>query len=252
MPFLRKPVVNYLLNAPSAGSALDITGSGSQPETSQLVTAESAEPFVHAAAYVTPLAPSSETPQSRALTALLATTTQQSHSNDGFDQLEGGYGAFPMVKLEGGDIFRINGDLLGTEVSVAMIRVRSLYLWKDRESADDSLARLAWSYDNLTSTREENLKEIVTKWQEEGYQPVMRRYAEVLAEIMDGVWSGQLVILSISPQSVPRLFAYRETLQLQRHLQIPQVITRIFVGEPIKSRGISFRPWAFEFLREVQ
>jgi hypothetical protein len=69
---------------------------------------------------------------------------------------------------------------------------------------------------------------------------------------MDGGWSGQLVILSISPQSVPRLFAYRETLQLQRHLQIPQVITRIFVGEPIKSRGISFRPWAFEFLREVQ
>lgn len=252
MSLLRKPSVNYLLKTPSAGPALDITGSGSQPETSQVVTAESAEPLVHTAGYVTPLPPSSETPLSRALTALLATTTQQLHSNDGFDQLEGGYGAFPIVKLEGGDIFRINGDLLGTEFSVAMIRVRSLFLWKDRESAEDSLARFAWSYDNLTSTREENLKEIVTKWQEEGYQPVMRKYAEVLAEIMDGVWSGQLVLLSISPQSVPRLFAYRETLQMQRHLQIPQVITRIFVGESIKSRGISFRPWGFEFVREVE
>ncbi len=252
MTLLKKPVVNYVLKAPSTAPAADLTGSGSQPETSQLVTAESAEPIVHASEYVTPLAALSETPQAKALAGLMAAPYQRAHSNDGFDELESGYGAFPTVKLEKGDIFRINGDLLGTEFSVAMIRVRSLYLWKDQEFTDDGMGRLAWSYDNLTSTREENLKDLISLWQDEGFHPISRKYAEVLAEIMDGFWSGQMVILSVSPESVPRLFAYRETLQLQRHLQIPQVITRIFVGEPIKSRGISFRPWAFEFLREVQ
>lgn len=252
MSLLRKPVVNYLLNAPSAGPAIDITASGSQPETSQTLTAASAEPMGHAAGNDMPFAPSSETPHSRALTAILATTKQKAPSNDGFDELEGGYGAFPTVKLEGGDIYRINGDLLGTEFSAAIIGVRPIFLWKDRESADDSVGRVAWSYDNLTSTREENLRDLIRLWQDEGFHPTSRKYVEVLAEIMDGAWSGQLVILSISPQSVLRLFAYRDTLQLQKHLQIPQVITRVFVGEPIKSRGISFRPWAFEFLREVE
>ena len=252
MSLLRKPVVNYLLNAPSAGPAIDITASGSQPETSQTLTAASAEPMEHAAGVDMSLAPSSETPLSRALTALLATTTQKAPSNDGFDELEGGYGAFPTVKLERGDIFRIDGDKLGTEFLVTIIGVRPIFLWKDRESADDSVGRVAWSYDNLTSTREENLKDLISLWQDEGFHPTSRKYVEVQAEIMDGVWSGHLVILSISPQSVPRLYAYRETLQLQRHLQIPQVVTRVFVGEPIKSHGISFRPWAFEFLREVE
>jgi hypothetical protein len=94
-----------------------------------------------------------------------------------------------MVKLDGGDVYRIDGEILGTEFQVRMIRVRYIFLWKGRDPRDDGIPRLVWSYDNLTTTREENLSDILRVWRAEGDEPIPRKYAEVMAEIQDGVWS---------------------------------------------------------------
>ena len=121
--------------------------------------------------------------------AVIPADSQRPPSNDGFEDLEAGYGAFPMVKLDGGDVYRIDGEILGTEFQVRMIRVRYIFLWKGRDPRDDGIPRLVWSYDNLTTTREENLSDILRVWRAEGDEPIPRKYAEVMAEIQDGVWS---------------------------------------------------------------
>ena len=249
MSMLKKPEVNFL-NRSFVSSSNEQSDSGVQLLSSRIrsgATADRANSDGGPDSLTTPTGY-----HHPGIQPVLPTDFQQPPSNDdGFDDLRAGYGAFPVVRLDGSNVYRIDGEVLGTEFLVNMFKVRPIYLWKDRETVDDSMARLAWSYDNLTTTREENLKEIISVWRAEGYPPIARKYAEVMAEIQDGAWAGKLVVLSVSPQSVGRLHAYRETVQFQKCLRIPEVITRIFVGEPIKTRSITYRPWAFEFLREV-
>lgn len=72
-----------------------------------------------------------------------------------------------------------------------------------------------------------------------------------MAEIQAGAWAGKLVTLNIPPQSKLRLGGYKEMLRLQKQLQIPEVITSLFVDKPVTTKGNTFRPWGFEFIEEV-
>lgn len=173
----------------------------------------------------------------------------QSHDN-GFDDLESGYGSFPTVKLDG-DQFFIDNEPLGTHFQAAILSVKKKFLWKATEMMDAPETQLRWSYDNITTTKGEPLISMVSRWQAEGYLPRQYEFCEAKAEILEGIWAGRLVVLNIPPQSKLRLAGYKEMLRLQRHLQIPEVISKIFVDKPVTAKGNTFRPWGFEFIQEV-
>ena len=170
--------------------------------------------------------------------------------DNGFDDLESGYGSFPTVKLDG-DQFFIDNEPMGKEFQAVILSVKKKFIWKATEMMDAPEKQLRWSYDNMNTTKGEPLISVVSRWQAEGYLPRHNELCEAMAEIQAGAWVGKLVVLNIPPQSKLRLGGYKEVLQMQKHMQIPEVITRVFVDKPVTTKGNTFRPWGFDFVQEV-
>lgn len=181
---------------------------------------------------------------------LVLPTPYQPPAGDGFDELNAGFGAFPTVKLDGGQ-FSIEQQTMGTEFEANILSIKKLFIWQLEDGDHQHDNQFVRSYDNLSTTCGRSLRDVMLAWQAKGHRPKQREMTEALTEIQSGVWQGQLVTLSIPPRSASRLAAYAEVLQRRNRLRVPEVITRISVGDLITTKTGVFHHWTFEFLQEV-
>lgn len=173
--------------------------------------------------------------------------------DDGFDDLTPGFGALPRVKMEAGH-FWCDSERVGTEFVAQFIQSKKVFIWRDRRADAPGEAKAAWSNDGVTCQNGLTVEEVRAKWVRDG-QPaeehVMRETREVIAMVLTGPMKDKVVQLSIPQQSVNKMAGYRGQLLATRGRRIPDVLTRVHVGEPIKTKQGSFTPWAFEYAGEL-
>lgn len=180
--------------------------------------------------------------------------------NDGFDDLDGdvGYGSFPRVKLDSGT-FWMDDQTIGTEFVCNIFYIRNQYIWR-MDDGDDDDADVVWTYDDISqnpnalTTRGEPLGDILADWRAQGHNPTRRDIYEASATIIGGQYDGALVLLSIPPTSKPRFAGYKVKVHQLMRTRIPNVLTKVSAGSPIKSKKGSrtFQPWTFEFAGAYQ
>lgn len=167
-------------------------------------------------------------------------------ANDGFDDLDTGFGSFPRVKLDG-NVFKIDSEKLGTEFIANLFQVRAVFVYRDRKATDGS-AKVAYTYDHVLTTKGERLEMILNQWKSDGVlTPEIEERTEAAATILEGPHAGMVVMLSIPKQSSKKLAGYRDILKHTKGRRVPQVRTRVFVGDSISTGSTSFTPWAFEY-----
>ena len=171
------------------------------------------------------------------------------HNDDGFDDIEAGYGAFPMVKLDSG-MFYIDNEKLGTEFTAHMFQSRKIFMYR-AGTAGSKDAVVAYSYDHQYTCSGSALASILREWESEGLVPECEERREVAATITSGDHAGEIVLLSVPPTGATKLAGYRDRLKQSRGLRPSQVITRIKAGEPIKTKNNTFIPWTFEYVQPV-
>ncbi|MFN5746604.1 MAG: hypothetical protein ACK443_11040 [Methylococcaceae bacterium] len=210
--------------------------------------------------------PEALVPSAIALAAATAATTPQLFTpavslpvstlqdfEDGFDDAETDFGAFPRIKLDNGWFWNGN-EKIGTSFSAHMCKMRKVYIYNDRQREHPTdITETAYTYDNVYTTKGVLLESVFAEWKAKGHHaPILRVNAIVTSLIKDGPYAGQVVELSVAKQSIPKLAGYRDSLYLTRGKRISQVITRVKVGEPIKtSSGTTFTPWAFEYVEDL-
>lgn len=170
-----------------------------------------------------------------------------SSSDGGFDQLETGYGSFSHITLQT-SVFELDGETMGSEFEANLSQSRPIYVFRDRKASDNS-ARVVYSYDKVTSNSGEPLAPIFQQWRNEGYdEPLMETRTEAVALVLSGPFAGQIALCSIPKTGTEKLAGYRIILERTKGRKIPDVITRVFAGSPVKLKsGGNFIPWNFEF-----
>lgn len=167
-------------------------------------------------------------------------------TDDGFGQIEAvSFGAYPRVKLDNG-MFWFDAERLGQEFMAQFVQKRDVMVYRDTADGNDKQAQVFWTSDNQFTHKGEDVASILNKWRAAGKNPTMRVTAEVVAIIQSGPHAGKFATLSIPAQSRNKLHGYNNILLTQFGKKASQVITRVFVGDLVKSGQTSFTPWAFE------
>lgn len=182
----------------------------------------------------------------------LPVQASQGHFNDGFDDLdeELGFGSFSRIKLDSG-IFWLDDQKFGTSFNCNIFQVRKVYIHRSKEQGDD--AQAVWCYEdfdqnpNAMTTNGEPVASVLSRWRAEGHDPVKRITYEAAATIVGGEHDGQIATLSIPQASTKKFAGYSKVMTMTKGLRVPQVITKVSVGDPIKSGTRSFQPWVFEY-----
>lgn len=167
--------------------------------------------------------------------------------DDGFDSIEVNFSSYPRVKLEAGK-FWAGTENLGDQFTAQLAQVRKVYVVRDRADQNDKGGRAIWTHDGETTTQGLSVAAIKAKWASEGFtDPVTRETGEGVALIKDGKMAGRMVMLSIPQQSMAKLAGYHNELKLSRGLRASQVLTRVYVSEPVKASSGTFTPWGFAY-----
>lgn len=182
----------------------------------------------------------------------LPVQASQGHFNDGFDDLDDelGFGSFSRIKLDAG-IFWLDDQKFGTSFNCNIFQVRKVYIHRSMEQGDD--AQAVWSYEdfdqnpNAMTTNGEPVASVLSRWRAEGHDPVKRITYEAAATIIGGEHDGHIATLSIPQASTKKFAGYSKVMTMTKGLRVPQVVTKVSVGDPIKSGSRSFQPWVFEY-----
>lgn len=169
--------------------------------------------------------------------------------DDGFSRIQSvGFGAYPRVKLETGH-FWLDNDRFGTEFIAQFLKQRPVFVYRPTNTErmpNGDRVPVVWSYDQVFSTKGEDLATLLAAWRAEGFAPMVKEQAEVVAILHAQGHQGKVVLLSIPPQSVARLRGYANVCLAVHGRKATQLLTRVKAGEPIKSGSTSFVPWTFE------
>lgn len=169
------------------------------------------------------------------------------NADDGFDDIEVTFSSYPRVKLEAGK-FWAGTENLGDAFTAHIAAIRRVYVIRDREDQNDKDGRAIWSYDGVTTTMHQSVAAIKAQWAKEGFRdPVTRETGEACALIKDGKMAGRMVMLSIPQQSMAKLSGYHNELKLSRGMRASQVLTRVYVSDPVKAKSGTFTPWGFAY-----
>lgn len=155
------------------------------------------------------------------------------------------FGIFPTVTLTNDLKFTLStGGDLGSVFVCQIHEGRKKYLYSNGLPMGDKSSEVAYSYDQKTSSKDEPLDGILSRWRSQGWTPTMKTYMELVCKLPEG----RVVLLSVPPSSISRFTAFvAETI----HSQIPVAMAqcRVSVGEKVMNVSVPFHPMKFELLR---
>lgn len=169
-------------------------------------------------------------------------------SDDDLSQLDlTGYGVFPTVTLDKGE-FECDSELeFDKEFDCVIQQFQEKFFYSSKVS--DSDHEFFYTLDKDVTTSGESIDEVTQQWKEEGRPAhTIKKYLQVLVQIVGGDNDGRLVLLSISPSSVAKFSGYvAGELAAVRRVHYKHAVTTVRVGEKITKAKFPFRPWAFSF-----
>ena len=172
-------------------------------------------------------------------------------ANDGFDGLDMGFGAFPMVALQNtGDFTSSGGWELGTEFDCVVMSSKNKYICKTKGTTEDD-EDFFYSYDKVVTTTGEPFETKTEEWKEKGWGYEWKDYLEVSGQIHGGDHGGELILLSIPKTSIARFSGYLASIKLKHGCSPSEVITRIYRGDKVTKSKYPFFPWAFKVVGKV-
>lgn len=170
----------------------------------------------------------------------------------GFEGLDIGFGSFPVIRLQDQSFSTSDGDVIGSTFLCVVHASRTKWLYKADDSKDTD--DFVYSYDQQYTTAGRPIEEVTAEWEAKGFtEPVWKKYIDVTAQMVDANTRslGNVVILSVPNNSVPRLTGYLTTILLGQRLQPNEVITQVMPGQRVTSAKKPFYPWAFKLYCRV-
>lgn len=170
----------------------------------------------------------------------------------GFEGLDVGFGTFPIVRLQDQTFSTNEEEVLGHEFWCCIHGSRVKWLLKKEDN--NTTSDFVYSHDQVTTTTGQSIEEVMAEWRAAGFDaPVWKKYLDITAQRYDANSRtlGQIVILSVPSNSVPRLTGYLTTLKVGHGLMPNQVITHVHLGPRVTQAVKPFYPWAFKMYAPV-
>lgn len=248
---LKKPAAN-------AAQETEETNDAIEGEVVETETTATAEPVAETApeAEKTEAASESATSTSTEVATQSNTTTAMAPAGmggsvheEGFAEVDLGFGAFPMITLPGEGVFMLDDEDIGKEVNGQIMGSRLKFVYRNSDDEDT----VEFSYDEPKKVPEEkrvnaaghDLKPILDQWRAEGADVEMKTYLECPFMITEGDHEGEMAMLSIAPASVQKFEGYRVQLNF-RGKSVKDVVTTVYVGAKVTKAKKPFYPWAFK------
>jgi len=172
-------------------------------------------------------------------------------AEDGFEGLDLGFGAFPIVVLQNtGDFTSSEGAEFGTEFDCIVMNSREKFICKNTK-ADKDEEDFFYSYDKESATNGEPATKRIGEWAEKGWGYEWKPYLDVAAQLVGGEYDGELVMFSIPKTSIARFSGYLATVKMKAQVPPSGVITRVYRGDKITKVKYPFFPWAFKMVSKL-
>lgn len=169
-------------------------------------------------------------------------------AEDGFEGLDLGFGAFPIIVLQNtGDFTSSDGAELGTEFDCVVMNSRNKFICKNTGNPKDD-EDFFYSYDKEVNTSGEDVKVKIAEWKGKGWGYEWKPYLDVAAQIHGGDNDGELVMFSIPKTSITRFSGYLASVKMKEGVPPSGVVTRVYRGDKITKVKYPFFPWAFKMI----
>ena len=173
-------------------------------------------------------------------------------AEDGFEGLDLGFGAFPIVVLQNtGDFTSSEGAEFGTEFDCIVMNSREKFICKNTK-ADKDDEDFFYSYDKEFATNGDPATKRIGEWAEKGWGYEWKPYLDVAAQLVGGEYDGELVMFSIPKTSIARFSGYLATVKMKAGVAPNGVVTRVYRGDKITKVKYPFFPWAFKMVSIVE
>ena len=254
--------------APAATTAADdvIEGTATTVEDPAPVTAAepaaepvaaAEQPAASAAEEKTTTVATSSAPKPPAAVALGSSNVLQDLSQDGFEGLKLGFGAFPGIVLPSEGRFKVNGEekFLGESFTGVIQGTKAKWIVKV-DTTDKDKEKYVYTYSdprdpNSLTTGGTKVVDFIADQEAAGLRCKVKDYVDVLFELAEvedksgALAAGDLVMLSIPDTSIKRLSGYMVQLGMKK--KGPRdVVTRVSVGAKVTSVANAYYPWSFK------
>ena len=177
---------------------------------------------------------------------------QSALASQGFDGLDYGFGAFPVITLQNDGTFQSSeGGSLGRDFYCCILGSTPKWIYKnDQKGAAEDFF---YTFDREFSVQGEPIDTILAGWKAKGWKHEVKKYLDVQAQLVtQDEDNGTLVLLSISPTSITKLSGYLATVAGRHGKQVNAVITHIQLGEKVTKVKYPFHPWSFSLHGDMQ
>lgn len=226
---------------PFEADEAEVAADEAEAEAKRALAGKTAKTNLPAAATATTaVIPADVTPQN---------TVMEELADDGYGGLELGFGSFPILKLENEGIFvDTEENEYGKSFKCIIFPTRSKYVVKNTKCETSKQEEVVYSYDRVTSTDGEPLQDIIEQWAEDGFGFEIKHYLEAPAQIMEGEFEGEMVMLSIPPASRNKLSGYFYKNRMRGYGSADSYITECECGKKVTSTDHDFYPWKFNYV----
>ena len=189
-------------------------------------------------------------------TAFSKADIQAQLSNHGLDGLQFDYSSFPIISLKGSSFeMKEDPDFNPNGFDVIVIKTTEKHILTDIN--DNNYQEVKYSPDGITTTQGENISDVVAEMLEQGRNPQIKRYLDVMVQLKtNDKHNNKLAVLSISPTSVSRVSGFFYQLKLQGQLSntsLQELKINVSKGQVRTSKGgHNYRLWQFELVQQEQ
>lgn len=169
----------------------------------------------------------------------------------GFEDLDLGFGAFPIISLKNDGKFEDNEGNVYDEEFLGIVEGTVKKYIMGNTKCEKKEEVVFYSYDKINATNGQSLAEIREGWAEQGWGFDLKHYTEARISIVDEEGEiGNMALLSIPPNSRTRFSGF-QMQNFRRHQLMPnQYVTRFEVGNKIQG-DYEYFPWKFSFVQAV-